>query len=803
MTQTLKFAVDIDQSKMSSAVSTLQNSLNTQMQQGALQLSGMYSGMGQTISNMQMQLGQAGGHAMQSLAYSMAPTALSRQNGVQPFISQREQIEGFYKDSMDTVKETAKMAAVTFANKIAPKTQSPGSYFGTKGAEFAYELAKYPISYGAGKLALGALGFAVGGPAGGIVGQMAAGIVGSVITAPISKFMDKYTKPYIGDFFGYKDPNSPEAKALAAKTSAEVQMGASMLRLSGYRVGPTSTQQDQAFGMAKTWGSSLRAIGGRMGLTDSDMMELATYGVMVNDSGIRSYRRGLRSSLTQKGGFNMDPSALTKQEAEFRRLQSQVVLDGGGDPKQAAVTRMEAQRYYNFKFQQSMMPNWWDMMGNQIGTSIQVSEKFGRQLMGAVRPIATSRDQYMNPEERKWLGGTRGIAVSYASLVTQSMQPGGIVNMGMAAMARGINPSNMMGNIGQIGAAYSDPAAIIKFNARQQEVARSIGGGGAEAIYASNMIQQAKWIKDHISPRSDMRDILTNLFMNQGMTPTAARAQAGMLLRQGNPQLFESQGTSVVDKDAWRNAAIAVLKEQGIDIPEGPAGEKLIDSFLGNIGGKMSKASAEYAKLAAGGPGAVNNAKVVARKLQNKMPLSAAEEKFRKKHPFVIESLSNVKGIPIGADHVTVMEMWKQNIIRRSSGPGFQKGKLFSYIQVNSAAEREGFVKVALRMQELRKTDIKSYNRIMDKSSSEFLSDEEIRLKNVLSRVNVPEHENLSVHDLISTVRKEDLAAARNMKTLNAGKQNAKRDDNDLIRAISNLNKALDAYVRAGKGRLD
>lgn len=799
MSQTLKFAVDIDQSKMSSAVNTLQSSLNTQMQQGALQLSGMYNGLGQVMANMQMQMGQAGVHATKSMAYSLAPEAMYQQ-GVQPFRSQREAVEGYFKESMDTVKQTAKMATITFANKLNPPTPGFGQWLGSKATQLAVESAvSWPIMSAGGVLAKSVLGLT------GLSGTVAGMAGGYLMASPVNNILRKVTNPLINQLWGVEDPNDPKVRAKYQAMSNRLQAGASALQLSGYRIGPSKPDQERFYQMSQGMGAFVENYAARRGIATRDALSVMQATDLMGYGNMADLRRSLRVVSTAGGKTRFDIMGDTAKlyERGMERTEREMVRAGG---IRAVSTKIDFDRYLDYNQRKAMAPSWWDVTGDQMGTSMRIGKQFGRELMRTIQPIATSKDQYLNQEERRWLGHSKGIGATYGQLVGASFRPGGVGYLGMAALAQGINPANLMQQLPNIAAAYSNPGEIIRYNARHQHVMRAAGGKAAEAIYASNMLQQAKFMQGIIGGRSTVTDILTNMYMGKGMDPTQARAQAAMTARQGRRLVYAGDGQGVVDQEFWLPTAKEVLLAQGHT--GGATLEKDARSLLTRIGGRAATTSRMLQRYASR-PHDLANARTLARKLKAGDALNASDMGIYKNNKDLVDAFRGLDAKDLQNSEAEATEALKMQSLTESAGKGFAKGALLATVRpgVNFGKDAADLIKIAQDFQQLKRTDPKQWERLrylQKNPATSVVTAREYQQVNVLNQLESVRRAGQSldqVVDQISGVSKQEVQKAITMDGPPTSAEE-ERDRKDLIGVLNSLHDVLARLSRSKKVRI-
>lgn len=534
MAQTLNFSINVDQSQIPAAISQLQSGINNQLQAGALQLGTMASGLSATMSGLNV---MGANPAMMGFAHSIAPGQVGYALGRAPFVDRTAPMLAFMAQAGDAVKARASAIVASMdPSKIAP-TISNDSRWGGVGRAVGAGV----ISLGTSILG-GAIGTAFGGGAGGMLGYGAGMWAGDKINsiaglnrAPVMD-MAKLEKLTV-ERRGYADI-AATFMALGPRKYLP-KMGETLDVESNIAFAKSVSD---AFIRQQNFSMVARAAG----KNPTYLAELMSSLSAVDPSGYRKYVAPLHQyagtsagaapeNLTNAAAGYMQSREFAAQAAGYTSVTSRDYMQNVAAMRSGALTISEYKG-----------PNLFQRMGAAFGTQLRLGKQFGSDFVNSIRG-RFQRDLGLGPEERKWLGGTEGIAKQYSAVALSEIGTFGSGTSVMyaaqfnAARSGGQMAGNIYDATSQAAALLTDPRQAIKFRLNYKDIVRS--GGATDAIYRKNMLMQAQAVMQQAGGYIENEyDALTLMFNEQGMDMEQAKAQAGVIVGAGRTLITRGSG---------------------------------------------------------------------------------------------------------------------------------------------------------------------------------------------------------------------------------------------------------------------
>jgi len=566
MAQTLNFAIQVDQSQLPAAIQQLQSGINTQLQSGALQLGTMANGLSATMAGMNA-LGVT--PSSMGFAHAVAPGQVNYALGRQPFVDRTASILDFMNQAGGAVKMRASsIVAGMDANKIAPTIGSDSRWGGV------------------GKAALigaaGFSGFLVAGPAGAAIGAKMGmtGMAGSMLA-----FSAGSAAWGAGTNYGLRkagimtDQMTPEQlQKLTIERRGYADIAGTFMALGPQKYLPQlgqelDTTRNIKFGesIAKAFidRQDFSIINRAAGKNPSYLADVLTSLAVTDRGGFQKYVAPLHSYAGANAAAA--PEHLTKPFVSYvNAMELQAQANG-----YASVSSMEYKRNAavlgsgRFTAPEYTGPNSYQMMGRDMGTKMRMGKQFGSDFVNSLRD-RVRRDLGMSPEERKWSGGSLGIAGQYASVVMGDMATFGsgtsIAYAAKYAATQGGGPlgKNIYDVTAQAAGVFTDPRQYVKFRLNYKDIVRS--GGATDALYRRNQVMIAREMKQQSGGAfENEEEALRMKFENEGMNSEQARVQTGVILGIGRNVVVNGGGggkialSSVMTDLQRKNAAQRIV----------------------------------------------------------------------------------------------------------------------------------------------------------------------------------------------------------------------------------------------------
>jgi hypothetical protein len=598
MAQTLNFSINVDQSQIPTAISQLQSGINNQLQAGALQLGTMASGLSATMSGLNV---MGANPAMMGFAHSMAPGQVSYALGRAPFVDRTAPMLAFMAQAGDAVKARASAIVSSMdPSKIAPTISNDSRWGGVARAA------------GAGVISLGT--------------SLLGGAIGSLVSPGAGSMLGYGAGMWAGDKINsitglnrapMMDPAKLEKLTVERRGYADIAATFMALGPRKYlpKMGETldvesniafAKSVSDAFIRQQDFSMVARAAGKNPAYLAELMSSLSS----VDPSGYRKYVAPLHQYAGTSAG--VAPENLLSKAVSYtsnKEILAQARGFSSVTSKEYATAAVAAMSSLSIDAYKG--PNLFQRMGAAFGTQLRLGKQFGSDFVNSIRG-RFQRDLGLGTEERKWVGGTEGIAKQYSAVALSEIGTFGSSTSVMyaaqyrAAQTGGKMASNMYDATTQAAGLLTDPRQAIKFRLNYKDIVKS--GGATDAVYRKNMIMQAQAVMQQSGGIFDNEsDVLRLMFEEQGMNSEQAKVQAGVILGTGKTLITRGSGggkiriTDRVKSKAVLDRYVNILQGKSFGLTESQArsalSERIWDEKLFPYGiGDISDADLAAAK---------------------------------------------------------------------------------------------------------------------------------------------------------------------------------------------------------------
>jgi len=540
MTQTLNFAVNVDQSQIPAIFQQVQSGISAQLQAGSMQLGNMTA----NVANMMTGMSAMGGNpAATTMAYSMSPGAVNHSLGKQPFIDHYGAMADFSNQAYGAVMNRA--SSIITATPFGPKT-----------ASYSQQMASTVIGgMGDAITSIGAMGLA---------NKLIPG-AGFFTSAIAWAGAESILKPMIGDkigrfgrhMTGVAESYEPGTKAYADKMGQMVaarDIGALALSMGPQKYTTTSMGMAITPQAAARFGGSIQEMLYDMGKRSGDLnyLKMAAGGQFMGRAMMHIAAADPEGQKMVNGwayaassGSGLTPGMVSNSSAMIAKHNRMAIAMGAYGAADPLYHEQNMFAKYGSPMPEYTGPNKWQLMGRQIGFQTGLGRGVGEELMNRSVRRDASRDLGMSSEQREMLGGKYAFGAQYGAMIaTNASTFGSAASIMLAGM---YGTGNVPEHATEMGPAAARGLAGDKnywqFRLNYKDIASRAGGKGLRSAH----IMQVGLMAEHLMKTSQAGSFKNTwearqaVYLGQGYSPEQAAAYAGMDESVG--QIIQSKGT--------------------------------------------------------------------------------------------------------------------------------------------------------------------------------------------------------------------------------------------------------------------
>lgn len=517
MPQTIQFDLQVDPTQVQSAITRVHQGVATGAHIGQMHAGGAMQGLSQMFG-----IGGGAGGARQ-IPTQIAPmnaVSVKQNNAILPFQVASHNISGMMARATAVSAQISQQAMIKHADALLPPQ---GNFRRVEAVKSGVGMLEQMGNFGVGAK-IGSFFGPVGTIAGGLI--TSAGIPLVKKLTGVQAKQDRFFEEAFNDGKPLSRPGTPEFAKQIQRKRAAFELGTTFMSYGGYDMGRVGSRDKSILS-----GRMFEGITNRMkGSYGSEIKEYMTY---LTATGNKEFR-GLTSEFL-KPGFHLtkgDPM-IGKLSALFGKVKQKSHM------MQLTPTQMaEADHVSKAMFMLgtgAKGPSTWSRMGTSFGQQMGLGKKWGKSAIYAMKGRART-DLGLTSEEKKMIGGSYGAASMMASSMGQSYSAGGLGYTQLAAWKGGAGTDVGILDIGGYAAkATSTVGGYVDFVSGRRQQMKDMGGEAQYAQHRSHymqMIQQARENYPDLRDKSNM-DILTTMFVGEGMPDLKANAKAAMVLGVG------------------------------------------------------------------------------------------------------------------------------------------------------------------------------------------------------------------------------------------------------------------------------